>query len=327
VDLLNEPGLPATILRTALTEDQFLAAVIAKATYRVEADGRVVRDAENPIPVAKEPIATPFGDLPADVAVRKEGVDLLALGRAHAPGGRSTGVAEVRLAVGSWSTRIAVFGDRRWRKKLTGFAIGEPEPFAAMPLSWDRAFGGKAILQGKELPHPDNPAGRGYLLDKSAVDGAALPNVEDPDRLILDWTDQPRPLCPAPVPLGSYLTAENATETDPKTGAVKVLPRFFNCAHPKLRVPSLAGGETVDLAGMTPRGPMRFVVPTSPLHVEVSLADRVYRFPARIDTLGLLPEEGRFFVIHRCGFTYRFVPEEERRARLRVGEAPAKGAA
>ena len=327
MDLLNETGHPATMLRTALTDDQFLAAVIAKVTYRVESDGRVVRDGENPIPVSNEPVKTPFGDLPPDIQPRKDGVDLLALGRAHAPNGRATGVAEVRLAVGSWSTRIAVFGDRQWRKKLTGFAIGEPAPFSAMPLTWDRAFGGKALVNGKELPQVDNPAGKGYVVDKSAVDGTPLPNVEDPDQLILAWTDQPRPFCPAPVPLGSWLTAENTTQTDAKTGEVTVLPRFFNCAHPKLRVPSLAGGESVEVAGMTPRSAMRFVIPAAPLHVEVSLADRVYRFPARVDTLCLLPEEGRFFVIHRCAFTYRYAPEEQRLARLRPGEPPAKGSA
>jgi hypothetical protein len=74
VDLLNETGHPATLLRTALTDDQFLAAVIAKVTYRVESDGRVVRDAENPIPVSNEPVKTPFGDLPPDVQPRKDGV-------------------------------------------------------------------------------------------------------------------------------------------------------------------------------------------------------------------------------------------------------------
>jgi hypothetical protein len=327
VELINQTGLPAKIFRTSLADDLMLASVVAKATYRVEADGRVVRDVADPVPIAKGPLKTEFGDLPPDVAPRKEGVDVLALGRAYAPGGRPAPVAEARIAVGAWSARFAVFGNRVWKKRLAGYAITEPEPFTTMPLTWDRAFGGNAALNGKEMPHPDNPAGKGYLLDKAAVDGTPLPNVEDPDALVRAWTDSPRSFCPAPVPPGSWLTAENATQADPKTGEVTVLPNFFNCAHPRMRIPALGGGEVVEAIGMTPRAPLRFTVPAAPLHVEVSLADRVYRFAARIDTLCLLPEEGRFFVVHRCGFTYRVVPEETRLARLVPGAAPAGGAA
>ena len=47
--------------------------------------------------------------------------------------------------------------------------------------------------------------------------------------------------------------------------------------------------------------------------------------PTRVDTMCLLPEQRRFFLVHRAGFTYRFVEEEKREARLREKALDRKG--
>lgn len=317
MDFVNETDLPAAMYRSSLPRpDVMLAAVVAKATYRVERDGRVVPDA-SPLPVSREPVATAWGELPEDDAHHKEGVDLYALGRAWTARGRPSPVTAVELAVGAWRARLAVFGPRRWRRSGGALVATAPEPFTDLPLTWEHAYGGEAPTEVLPVPYPDNPKGTGFLMDERYADGAALPRIEDPAALVRRWDDRPLPMALAPIPRGSALRGRDGVRIDPATGAVEVLPRFFNTAHPRMRLASLDGGESVEVLGMRPDGALRFVVPTRPLVVDVTLEDRRYTFAARVDTLGVFPEEGRFFMVHRCGFTYRYARGEVREARLR----------
>lgn len=325
MDLLNQTPYCAELFRSAVADDRFLGMAVCKLTYKVGANGSVEMETEDPVPVSKGPTPTPFGDLPGDMVCRKEGVDILVLGQAHTPGGKPIPAMEVTLAVGEAKWRLGILGNRTWKKGLMGLAPTKPEPFTTMPITWENAFGGAALLQNKDVPHPDNLNGKGYILDKAEADGIPLPNIEDPDNPILSWDTRPRPLLFAPLPVATNFRAENTTKTDPNNGQVKVLPSFFNDAHPKFRLESLVGGEQVELIGMTPDAPLRFSLPSLPLEVEVTLAERSYLIPVKIDTLVLLPEERRFVVIYRGSFTYRYVPEEQRLAILRLAPTSPAG--
>jgi hypothetical protein len=74
-----------------------------------------------------------------------------------------------------------------------------------MPLAWDRAYGGRTISKDRRVPFPDNPRGKGYVLDRARVGGTDLPNLEDPAASIRSWHDQPQPLAFSPIPPGSAL--------------------------------------------------------------------------------------------------------------------------
>lgn len=124
---------------------------------------------------------------------------------------------------------IRVIGDRRveWRGEGNAPTFTPPTPFTRMPLTYDRAYGGRDARG--EATHPDevlawfqpytdvsreelsrynysrNPAGRGYVVhpDRKAFDELMLPNLElahdlvTPDRLCVGdpdrWPVQPVP--------------------------------------------------------------------------------------------------------------------------------------
>jgi uncharacterized protein YjbI with pentapeptide repeats len=107
--------------------------------------------------------------------------EALAAGKCFAPGGKPVPAILPSFRVGPVRKSLAVFGNRFW-KHLGGVKteISEPEPFTAMELSWKRAFGGPE--------YEANPDGAGMIGDP-----VALPNIEQPDRLIGAPGDLPAP--------------------------------------------------------------------------------------------------------------------------------------
>jgi hypothetical protein len=77
-------------------------------------------------------------------------------------------------------------------------------------------------------------------------------------------------------------------------------------------VPELEPGQECTLTGMTTEGLLRFHAPNLRLALHVTLGTRRSRFPLRVDTLCVLPEELRVLVTSRASFRYRFVAEEVR---------------
>jgi hypothetical protein len=315
MDFFNDTELQADVFRAAPWEDEILAMVVAKATFRVAENGEVNQD-DDPIAVLREPMETPFGILPADIAPQKSGVDLLVLGQAHAPGGKPTDKMPVALQVGGFKCTFAVVGDRVWKKDKLGISPTPPKPFLTMPVIHENAYGGNALLKNKEVPNGYNPLGKGYILDKAEADGVPLPNIEDPQDIVTSWESQPLPAGFAPIPLGTQITAERGIAVDQETKQPTVKPEFYNCAHPKMVIQELRSGEEVVLSGMTPDGEFKFNVPQISLSALLSLEDELFPHPMRVDTLCILPEERRFFIILRAGFKYRFIPEQIRVIRV-----------
>jgi hypothetical protein len=316
VNFENETDLEAHLFRSVPHLDRLLGWVVAKATFRTGPNGAPERDLEDPVPVLLEAVETPFGEVPIDNALRKEGVDIFVLGRAHAPGGKPATRVDVTLSVGEFSARLAVFGKRKWEKGFAKIRMSAPEPFLDMPITWDRAFGGASLQQNRPVLYEWNPEGKGWIVEKGQVDGTELPNIEDPAHLIQTWKDTPKPAGFAPLPVASRLRAEGSVTQDEETGFPKIEPSFFNHAPPALRMPELRGGERVTLTGMTPDGEWSFTIPPLKCEAEVTREEKSTVVPAVVDTLCLLPEERRFYVIHRASFYYVFVPEEIRTTRF-----------
>ncbi|MCK7613997.1 DUF2169 family type VI secretion system accessory protein [Roseibium sediminicola] len=128
-----------------------------------------------------------------DMGFPKGRPEVLIAGEARAPEGSTVQAQEIGFAVGTVKKRAMVFGDRHWVRDNGDVKLTSAEPYAAMPLTADRAFGNET--------HPVNPAGKGanphYILEQFGY--APLPNIENPDRLIKTLTDLPEPVLFGPL--------------------------------------------------------------------------------------------------------------------------------
>ncbi|MBI2900523.1 MAG: DUF2169 domain-containing protein [Planctomycetes bacterium] len=127
---------------------------------------------------------------PSDFAWFKPRADALLVGTCHQPGGRPNVVCTAGFALGSWSKRLAVVGDRVRTYRFYVFpADSEPVPFRAMKLSYAFSYGGPS--------YPKNPFGKG---DEFGKTGRVLPNILDYDRLHADPESRPDPAGFGPIP-------------------------------------------------------------------------------------------------------------------------------
>jgi len=93
----------------------------------------------------------------------------------------------IYASVGDMSKTLIVIGNRFWTK----IGSSAPENFTSMPVDYKHAFGGEGYL--------DNPLGKGYL---GSTDGKTyLPNIEDPDRPIVNKNDRRFPAGFNPYPI------------------------------------------------------------------------------------------------------------------------------
>lgn len=169
--------------------------VVVKATFTVVESG--------PCPIAPAQVL-PTGDLhhdddversvryESDFAYIKPQGECYITGSCHAPGGAPVKATLAAFKIGPVSKKMAIIGDRHFKGLLGGQT--EPVPFTAMPLCWERSFGGKKSK--------DNPVGLG-MGGKVIVAGKAvvpLPNIEDQEDLIHSRKQQPRPMGAFPIP-------------------------------------------------------------------------------------------------------------------------------
>lgn len=189
--------------------------LVAKATWRWDDRGELALDGQAPRPLLLGDEPSPHGLLPRDDLPRDgEGFEIVVLGSAHAPDGAPIRHRTVAFEVDGARRELSVTGDRWWEGEGDAAVATPPEPFALMPIGWERAYGGSVEVEiddGTTVPviDPRNPTGRG--LDPSPVIAGlaetlkcpapyprwprrrALPNVEDASRLVTRWSDAPDP--------------------------------------------------------------------------------------------------------------------------------------
>lgn len=161
--------------------------VVVKATYALPAEGVAQLAEEQALPTGDEH----FDDDPerslryaSDLDVLKPHGECLVVGHV-----RSGGAARLRasMQIGAVQKHIAVFGERTWQRGNPS----PPEPFDAIPLAWESAFGGPGQL--------DNPVGRG-LAAAPGEEVVRLPNIEHPEQLALSRDARPAPMGLSPIP-------------------------------------------------------------------------------------------------------------------------------
>lgn len=319
MDLINQTGLPAFLMRTVLDEHRMASAVFARITYDIRPDGTLVRRDEQPWIVSRPPWEGPRGPMPSDEVFYRGGVDVFVFGQAWTPRGRPAPASVVRVTVGqALDTKIFVFGDRVWQGRGRLLTASVPRPFTSMPLDLAHAYGGRFVWDGLDVAYPSNPLGKGFVRDAEDAAGKSLPNLEDPDRLIRAWNDTPDPVGVAVRP-ASFEPHFRATVTFDDKGILRKLsPRFFNAAFPNMIAEQVAPGDPVTLDGVSPDGPLRFVVPPPPLTVDLGIGGaRVIRDLA-VDQIGVEAEERRVFISYRFPFRYTITPRQTRFCVLRA---------
>lgn len=275
-DVKNSTPFAFQLLSLSDEDGRAIVVPVVKATFDVLDKGAaLLAEEQRPVDLTGEfwgdPDTSAYKFEP-EGAFCKPSTDVVLVGHAHAPKGKAT-QATVRFQVGALQKTLRVTGDRRWYQSGAGVVASAAQPFEKIPLSYDRAYGGWDRSDPDPEAHrfePRNPCGIGYRKRGARfVEGAMLPNVEDPAHLLDAYTGSSVPAgvgftSPSFHPrhtLGGTFDAAWAANRNP------LLPKdfqraFFNAASAGLVAPGyLRGGEPILAEGVDPTGPIRTQLP------------------------------------------------------------------
>ena len=270
--------------------------VAAKATFRIADDGACTPDRE-PEPVIRVP---QFAGEPGASTLLREGELVVAHpgttvtlnASAYAPLGRTSAAVDAGIEVGPIRKFVRVTGDRWWVRTRRGVELTEAQPFATMPITWERAFGGREPAHdGGERPYPANPVGCGLALPREQDERTPVPNVEYASDAVRAPDSRPAPAGLAAIPSGWSPRLELAGTFDAAWQATRAPiwpldydPRYHLAAPANQVAPDrLRGGETVTLHNLTHAGRLTFRLP----RVHVSF-DTFLRRGGRVSPRGQL---------------------------------------
>ncbi len=317
--LLNDTDFEATLFRTVLSEQTMVGTVVCKRTYAMGEDGQL-RPAATRHGVTAKPWTIGEVEFPSDAGYGKLGVDLLVVGNAYAPGGRPLQAMMAGISVDDAYMGVAIFGDRRWVRRWSGFQTSDPEPFAKIALTWSHAFGGVAQNQGGAMPHADNPLGKGYVPNPADAEGVELPNIEDPAALIRTPRDQPKPVCLCPLPLGTSYSADLLDHVEAGGTGEGLTTEIYNIAIPAHRLPRYTPGACLRLHNLASVPIPAQHLPSTQLVAQVDIGSARYEFLGEVDTITVLPEERELILTHRVVFRYAYARRLPRVVRLRTSQ-------
>lgn len=246
----------------------------------------------------------------SDYHIGKTATDIIMIGHAHAPVGKKVLVQDVMLEVSKVSKTVRVFGDRQWQ----GGQISQPQWFESMPLKYERAFGGVHVEDGNIVSAElRNLVGCGYLGKRkaSALDGAPVPNLEDPRYLLTKAGDVVPPagfgyISPGWQPRVNYAGTYDDGWKNNRAPFLPVDfdPRFLNMAHPDLIYPGyIVGGEEVLIRGVNPHGKLHFTIPVIGLYAKVLFDNKVKTPEFNLETVVIEPDEMTLTLNWRAALT------------------------
>lgn len=300
MEFQNETTFEAELIHGPDGPEHHGVALIIKATLPLTDSG--LGQGETPFvwPVSRQELETDYGTFPFDHHFPLSRMDMIVCGDACAPAGRKTREMGVLLSVGSFEYAQHIFGDRQWRKKVTGYRATDPEPFERLPLILANAYGGKLTLPYGEFPCLENPVGKGFVLEGHSADGLPLPNIERPMERVRKPYDIVRPTCMAPYPLAGKLRFDPILEGgQPKPFEASHSHLHFGHAHPDLMLPRPAVGTEIRLKGMHPTTEYHFQVPDFGLEGSVTIDGEDHPLSLSLDGICI-------FAQHACvGFKYR----------------------
>lgn len=181
-------------------EGRPLLVPVVKATYQIRGTDALELAEEQ---VALCPEGEYWGDpetssykYEPECAFVKPATDVVLIGHAR-PEKRGATEVNVGLRVGNLQKVATIFGDRLWFRSVGRVSMTRPQPFEAIPLIWDRSFGGWDRSNPEPDKHtfePRNPVGTGFHGKGGKFEeGIRLPNIEDPNHLVKGNGDHPVP--------------------------------------------------------------------------------------------------------------------------------------
>lgn len=320
MEFTNQTPFPAILCRTAFGDDRLVASLVCRVTFDIKGETASPSE-EQPWKAQPGPWTSEYGHFDGDEFLHRGGVDVLLFGSAITRGGKPAPTHEVRVAVGKqFQQHFALFGDRVWEKRSTGLVASEPAPFVEMPLSIERAFGGKAHWDGLDVPFPLNPDGKGYYLNEDEATDGPLPNIENPAHRVEWWADHPEPVCTTVCPIHNPIRALHHIELDDQLAIKQIKFTYFNSAYPGMIAPQAKPGDWVIVDGVQADGPIRFQVPPLQPTVRLQFGTTVTEKALAIDQIGIEVNKSRMFVSYRYPFRYWFTPRQHRSCALSLGE-------
>lgn len=275
--------------------------VVVKATFAIKNSEAILSEKQEPVCLADQYHGEPglsSMKYENELVLNKPGTDIVLNGHAYAPRGRPVERVDVSARVAGLVKEISVYGDRYWRRSASGLglATSTPAPFLKMPLLYERAFGGADLSSDNEKNHgieSRNPIGVGFGLSKEYLAGKPLPNLEDPNHQITNWTDRPTPagfslICKHWTPRRQYAGTCDQRWREERLPLVPLDfdERFWLGAHPDLiAVPHLRGGELVELRNLTPEGSLAFRLPRVTLGFQTRLAGKRINHRAKLGSV------------------------------------------
>ncbi len=320
--VINDTTERIALAKGHLTDSVGVGAIVVESTYSVLPEG---------LARASEPVRGPSHPPDTSRVVLWREVSVTASGAAYGPP-RPPYVCPVSLSVGHEMRRMIVFGPRRFKRTLVGELEPSPaEPFDAVPIGWDQAFGGgyflpPGLMPGSGLPHPGmrvlhpvNRFGVGFYPDKHAATDQPLPAIERPDQLIRRWNDQPTPAGLSPCPDLNMLRLPQrfgghsnelrgaSVASDPAEAMAEDAPlvvlRLQHHAPGDLIFPSVPPGTAVALVGLG-RTPLRFDVPASPISVRTRRRKQMEQARPALRSLHIDADTGTLDVVYGHAFRY-----------------------
>ena len=165
-----------------------IAVIVAKMAYAVSPTGKATVDFR---PIRWSDVPDDHGGVkyPGDLCDDKPGTDVGLIGTAHPPKGKGATSFFVTLSVSNdnsviFKRVVQVFGKRTYvTDPKRGVAPGVAAPAGPTPLVWGLSWGGRTESEDptKFGEEPQNPIGRGFATDPTALVGTAA-HVPPPTR-------------------------------------------------------------------------------------------------------------------------------------------------
>lgn len=321
--LLNATRMPASYTMGMKPSGAELLVVVVKGTFDFPHAGAIPKLSAEQAPLVDADTFTGEPGFSAthhecDYAANKPHCDVLLTGSAYAPHGEPAKRVRVSLEAGSVAKSFEVVGDRVWVPSLMGVVGSSPRPFTTMPITYDRAFGGRDATHPDESRHRSylpNHIGRGFALTTSfrVLEGLPLPNTEESGRPVLEpgGTYQPMSFGPLSRSVPARLKFAGTYDQNWIDNIFPFLPpdfdeRYYQAAPADQQMPYPCGGEEVTLINLTPEGRTSFHLPglAMPIVFYPRHGDNV-ELNAVVDTLVLEPDLRRFTLTWRASLPLR----------------------
>lgn len=290
------PFAAATHVQMSADGQEVLLAMFS-ASFEAPGQNAELKPADEQLPVTFGDV--PFGDptlssnrYEADIVPKKPLAEVIVNGTAHAPNGKPIREMQVGLSIGSVRKVLNVVGDRVYEAG----SYSAPHPFRAMPIVYERAYGGTTPDGKMELR---NPVGVGFHQARSADPAVKTqaPNITYPGEPFLSPSDRPKPAGfgalgrgwqPRIGYAGTYDQAWIDTQWPLPPADFDL--RYNLCTAPDQHLPQFSGHETVSLIGLTATGRWDFRLPRIVAPIRLVYDDRVEEHAFHADTVIIEPD-------------------------------------